>query len=105
MKRHCSRNFRHHALTSIGVSVSSSDRQEVPDPLTASPSRVAVNETPVRVASEWYWLYTVVDLDSMLLLGVKLLRQWGASTAAFLDWLQNRHDLSETEFLVDGWDT
>lgn len=48
-----------------------------PDPPSAAPTRVAVDETAVRVASKWYWLYAAVDLDSKLLLGVELSRRRG----------------------------
>lgn len=44
----------------------------VPDPPSASPTRVAVDETAVQVGTEWYWLYAAIDLDSKLLLGVHL---------------------------------
>ena len=74
-----------------------------PDPPTAAPSRVAVDEAAIRIGCEQFWLYAALDIDSKLLLGVRVSRWWGASPAsAFLSELKERHDLSETEFLVDG---
>jgi putative transposase len=76
----------------------------VPDPPTVQPSRVAVDETAVQVGTEWDWLYAAIDLDSKLLLGIRLSpRQGTTPAAAFLSGLKDRHDLSETEFLVDGY--
>ena len=75
-----------------------------PDPPTAAPSRVAVDETAVQVGTEWYWLYAAIDLDSKLLLGVRLSQRRGSSpAAAFLRQLKQQHDLSDTDFLVDGF--
>ena len=74
----------------------------VPNPPSAT--RVAVDETAVQVGTEWYWLYAAIDLDSKLLLGIRLSPRRGSSPAvAFLSELKDRHDLSETEFLVDGY--
>ena len=38
-----------------------------PDPPTAQPSRVAVDETAVKIGIEWYWLYAAVDLNPLYL--------------------------------------
>jgi putative transposase len=77
--------------------------EEAPDPPTASPSRVAVDETAVSIGDEQYWLYAALDIDSKLLLGVRVSRGRGTRPArAFLTELKAQHDLSETEFLVDG---
>ena len=74
-----------------------------PDPPTAAPSRVAVDETAIRIGCEQFWLYAALDIDSKLLLGVRVSRWRGTRPAsAFLSELNERHDLSETEFLVDG---
>ena len=75
-----------------------------PDPPTAQPSRVAVDETAVQVGTEWYWLYAAIDLDSKLLLGMGLSQRRGTTpAAAFLRQLKQQHDLSDTDFLVDGF--
>jgi len=42
------------------------------DPPTASPSRVAVDETAVRINGGQSWLYTAIILDSMLIRDVAL---------------------------------
>ncbi|HET7325154.1 MAG TPA: IS6 family transposase [Halococcus sp.] len=77
--------------------------EEAPDPPTAKPSRVAVDETAIKIGREQFWLYAALDVDSKLLLGMRVSRWRGTRPAsAFLSELKERHDLSETEFLVDG---
>ena len=74
----------------------------VPDPPTASPSRVAVDETAVKINGEWSWLYAAIDLDTKLILDVALFGRHGTDpAAAFLSGLDEKHDLSDTVFLVD----
>jgi putative transposase len=74
----------------------------VPDPPTASPSRVAVDETAVKINGEWSWLYAAIDLDTKLILDVALFGRHGTDpAAAFLSRLAEKHDLSDTTFLVD----
>ncbi|WP_255195266.1 IS6 family transposase [Halorarius litoreus] len=74
----------------------------VPDPPTASPSRVAVDETAVKINGEWSWLYAAIDLDTKLILDVALFGRHGTDpAAAFLSGLAKKHDLSDTVFLVD----
>ncbi len=74
-----------------------------PDPPTAKPSRVAVDETAVDVGTTRHWLYAAIDVDTKLLLGVYLSERRGTDPAAvFLDQLAEKHDFSETTFLVDG---
>ncbi|GAA0276013.1 IS6 family transposase [Halobacterium noricense] len=74
----------------------------VPDPTTASPSRVAVDETAVKINGEWSWLYAAIDLDTKLILDVALFGRHGTDpAAAFLSGLAEKHDLSDTTFLVD----
>jgi putative transposase len=74
----------------------------VPDPPTAQPSRVAVDETAVKINGEWSWLYAAIDLDTKLILDVALFGQHGTNpAAAFLSGLDEKHDLSDTVFLVD----
>ena len=72
--------------------------------MTAQPTRVAVDETAVKINGEWSWLYAAIDLDSKLLLGVDLFERRGTDPATeFLRQLTEKHDLSDTEFLVDGY--
>ncbi|MDH5021448.1 IS6 family transposase [Halobacterium rubrum] len=72
------------------------------DPPTASPSRVAVDETAVKINGEWSWLYAAIDIETKLILDVALFGQHGTDpAAAFLAGLREKHDLSEAEFLVD----
>ncbi|UHH24955.1 IS6 family transposase [Halobacterium noricense] len=74
----------------------------VSDPPTASPSRVAVDETAVKINGEWSWLYAAIDLDTKLILDVALFGRHGTDpAAAFLSGLAEKHDLSDTTFLVD----
>jgi len=76
----------------------------VPDPPEAQPKRVAVDETGVKINGEWSWLYTTIDLDTKLILGVDLFGRHGTDpAAAFLHGLSEKHDVSEAVFLVDGF--
>ncbi|MDG5761551.1 IS6 family transposase [Natronococcus sp. A-GB1] len=75
-----------------------------PDPPTASPSRVAVNETAVKINGDWSWVYTAIDLDSRLILDVAVFGRRGTDpAAAFLHQLTENHELDGTVFLVDGY--
>jgi putative transposase len=72
-----------------------------PDPPSAQPTRVAVDENVVRINSEWSWLYAAIDLDTKLILGVELFGRYGTDPAAeFLHELTEQHDLSDAELLV-----
>jgi putative transposase len=72
------------------------------DPPTAQPSRVAVNETAIKINGEWPWQYATIDLDTKLILDVGLFGRHGTDpAAAFLHGLRERHDLSDAVFLVD----
>ncbi|QIB76516.1 IS6 family transposase [Halogeometricum borinquense] len=74
----------------------------VDDPPTAKPSRVAVDETAIKINGEWSWLYAAIDLDTKLILDVELFGRHGTDpAAAFLHGLREKHDLSEAVFLVD----
>ena len=42
------------------------------DPPTAKPSRVAVDETAVKINGEQSWLYAAIDIDTKLILDVAL---------------------------------
>jgi putative transposase len=70
--------------------------------VTAKPSRVAVDETPIKINGEWSWLYAAIDPDTKLILDVALFGRHGTDpAAAFLHGLREKHDLSDAVFLVD----
>jgi len=73
------------------------------DPPTAEPSRVAVDEKQIEVDGEKKWLYAAVDTESKLLLEVDVFSRRGTDpAAAFLHRLTQKHDIADTEFLVDA---
>jgi len=73
------------------------------DPPTAEPSRVAVDEKQIEVDGEKKWLYAAIDTDSKLLLDIDVYSRRGIDPAtAFLHRLIEKHEVSDTEFLVDG---
>jgi len=74
----------------------------VPDPPEAQPKRVAVDETAVKINGEWSWLYAAIDTETKLILDVAVFGRHGTDpAAAFLSRLAEKHDLSNTTFLVD----
>ncbi len=74
----------------------------VPDQPRAKPSRIAVDETAVKINGKWSWLYAAIDLDTKLILDAQLFGHHGTDpAAAFLYGLREKHDLSEAVFLVD----
>ena len=74
----------------------------ISDPPSAKPTRVAVDETAVKINGELSWLYAAIDLDTKLILDVQLFGHHGTDpAAAFLHGLREKHDLSEAVFLVD----
>jgi putative transposase len=76
----------------------------VPDPPTASPSRVAVDKTAVKINGEWSWLYAAIDLDTKFIFDVALFRRHGTDpAAAFLHGVCENHDCSDTVFLADAF--
>lgn len=73
------------------------------DPPTATPSRVAVDETQIEVDRETKWLYAAIDTESKLLLEVDIYSRRGTDpTAAFLHRLTEKHNVADTEFLVNA---
>jgi len=73
------------------------------DPPTASPSRVAVDEKQIEVDGEKKWLYAAIDTESRLLLEIDVFSRRGTDpAAAFLHRLTEKHDVADTEFLVDA---
>ncbi len=64
--------------------------------MTASPTRVAVDETAVKINGEWSWVYAAIDTDTKLLLGIEVFDRHGTDqAAAFLADLAEKHDLSD----------
>ena len=77
--------------------------EEAPDPPRARPRRVAVDETAVKIGTQRHWLYAAIDIETKLLLGVRISEHRGIDpTAAVLGQLVEKHDFSEATFLVDG---
>ena len=70
----------------------------------AEPDRVAVDEKQVQLAEEReVWLYAVIDIDSKVMLHARLSEHHGTDPAtSFLRELQEKHRVSDSEFLVDG---
>ncbi len=72
------------------------------DPPSAKPTRVAVDETAVKINGEWSWVYAAIDIETKLILDVALFGHHGTDpAAAFLHQLRQKYDLSDTVFLVD----
>jgi putative transposase len=71
---------------------------------TAEPDRVAVDEKQVQLAEgETVWLYAAIDVDSKVVLHVRLSEHRGTDPAAeFLRELKEKYRVSDAEFLVDG---
>ncbi|WP_458209894.1 IS6 family transposase [Haladaptatus sp. NG-SE-30] len=76
----------------------------VSDPPSATPTRVAVDETAVKINGEWSWVYAAINTETKLLLGIDVFDRHGTDQAAvFLGQLAEKHDLSDAVFLVDGY--
>ena len=76
----------------------------VTDPPSALPTRVAVDETAVKINGEWSWVYAAIDTETKLVLGIGVFDRHGTDqAAAFLAELAEKHDLSDATFLVDGY--
>ena len=65
--------------------------------------RVAVDEKQITVDGKKKWLYAAVDTDSKLLLDIEVFSRRGTDPAsAFLHRLTTKHEVADTEFLVDA---
>lgn len=72
---------------------------EQSDPSTATPSRIAVDETQIEVDGETKWLYAAIDVESKVLLEVDLYSRRGTDpVAAFLHRFTEKHNISDAEF-------
>jgi putative transposase len=67
------------------------------------PDHVALDETVIRINDQRYWLYAAIDPDTNEFLHVKrgTAQNLGLSEI-FLGELQEKHDVSDAVFLVDG---
>lgn len=67
----------------------------------AQPRRVAIDETAVKINGEWSWLYAAIDLDTKMTLHVAVFERHRTDpAAAFLHAVTEKHDCSNTVFLV-----
>ena len=74
----------------------------ISDPPTEKPSRVAVDETAIKINGELSWLYAAIDIETKLILDVPLFGKHGTDpAAAFLAGLREKHDLSDATSPVD----
>ncbi len=65
---------------------------------------VVVDETAVKINGEWFWVYAAIDTETKLLLAIAVFDQHNTNSAAeFLSALAEKHDLSDTVSLVDGY--
>lgn len=67
------------------------------------PAKVALDETVVKVNGERYWLYGAVDPETNIILHIRLFSTRNTvTTKIFLRELAEKHDVDDSEFLVDG---
>jgi len=67
------------------------------------PSRVPIDEEQIEVDGKKKLLYAAIDTDSNLLLEVNLYsRRRTDPAAAFLHRLTEKHNVADTEFLIDA---
>jgi len=68
-----------------------------------SPNHVALDETVIHLNDQRYWLYAAVDPDTNAFLHVRLFpTRTIVLTKEFLTELQEKHDVADAVFLVDG---
>lgn len=56
--------------------------ETAPDPPTAKPSRVVVDEMAVKIGTERHRLYAAIDVETKLLLGAVVFERRGTNSAA-----------------------
>ena len=67
------------------------------------PDKIALDETIVKVDGESYWLFGAVDPETNVILHIGLYStRTTVSTKWFLEELQEKHDIDDAEFYVDG---
>lgn len=85
-----------------GLAVSTQDGRQRDRPADTELSRVAVDETTVKINGEWSWLYATLDLETKVLLDGQLFKKHEIDpAAAFLHGVAEKHDCAGTVFLVD----
>jgi len=68
-----------------------------------SPDKVALDETVIKVEGERFWLYGAVDPDTNQILHIRLFATRNTeATKMFLRELDEKHDIRDAEFFVDG---
>lgn len=68
-----------------------------------APAHIALDETVIKVNGEPFWIYTAVDTATNRILHRRLYMTRGfAVTAKFLRELEEKRDIDDAEFLVDG---
>jgi transposase-like protein len=68
-----------------------------------SPEQIALDETVIKVNGERFWIYAAVDPATNRILHCRLFTTRNlALTKRFLRELDQKHDVNDTEFLVDG---
>jgi putative transposase len=72
------------------------------DSPTASPSRVGIDETTVRINGGQYCVFNAINFETKLILDAQIFARHGTDpAAAFLHRLRENHDCSNTTFLTD----
>ena len=67
------------------------------------PDMIALDETVVKIEGERFWVYSAVDADTNEILHLKLYPTRNlALTKMFLRELNEKHEIEDAEFLVDG---
>ncbi len=64
--------------------------------------RIAVDEKQITVDGDEKWLYAAINTESKLLLEVGVYSRGTDPAATFLHRLTEKHDVADTEFLVDA---
>ncbi len=68
-----------------------------------SPAKIALDETVVKIDGESHWLFAAVDPETNVILHVGVYTaRTTVSTKWFLNELQEKHDIDNAEFFVDG---
>ena len=68
-----------------------------------SPDKIALDETVVKIDGEQHWLFAAVDPETNLILHVGVYTaRTTVATKLFLRELQDKHEIDDAEFFVDG---
>lgn len=75
------------------------------DSLSATPTRVAVDETAVEINDSWSCIYDTILTETKTLLGIEVFDRHGTdSETAFQSELAEKHDFTGATLLVDGYE-